>query len=128
MRFSSSPGSSATASRDLAGSTSCRLLVSVYAPKIENFAGMMNFVVFPMFFISSALYPLWKLREAGADAIWWISQANPFTYAVELVRFAAYGQIEWISLAVVIGCAVLAFALAARGYNPQGAGQRIRRD
>ena len=27
---------------------------------------MMNFVVFPMFFLSSALYPLWKLREAGA--------------------------------------------------------------
>ena len=104
------------------------LLVSVYAPKIENFAGMMNFVVFPMFFISSALYPLWKLREAGADIIWWLSQINPFTYAIELVRFAAYGQIEWISLGVVIGCGLVAFALAARGYNPQGAGQRIRRD
>ncbi len=38
------------------------LLVSVYTPQIENFAGMMNFVVFPMFFLSSALYPLWKLQ------------------------------------------------------------------
>lgn len=105
------------------------LLVSVYTPKIENFAGMMNFVVFPMFFISSALYPLWKLREAGADIIWWLSQANPFTYAVELVRFAAYGQLDWLSLGVVAGCTLVAFLLAARGYDPQaGAIRRVKRD
>lgn len=41
------------------------LAVSVYIRQIENFAGMMNFVIFPMFFLSSALYPLWILREAG---------------------------------------------------------------
>ena len=104
------------------------LLVSVYTPQIENFAGMMNFVVFPMFFLSSALYPLWKLREAGAYPIYYISQANPFTHAIELVRFAAYGQINWISLAVVAGVALVAFALAARGYNPQaGAIRNVRR-
>src|SRR5690606_14144856 len=84
------------------------LLVSVYTPKIENFAGMMNFVVFPMFFISSALYPLWKLRESGADAIWWLSQLNPFTYAIELIRFAAYGRMDWLSLAVVLGVTLVA--------------------
>ena len=54
--------------------------------------GMMNFVIFPMFFLSSALYPLWKLREAGAQAIYWLRAGNPFTHAVELIRFAAYGQ------------------------------------
>ena len=104
------------------------LLVSVYTPKIENFAGMMNFVVFPMFFLSAALYPLWKLREAGATIIFWLASANPFTYAVELIRFAAYGQLEWLSLAVVVGCTIVAFALAAWGYNPQaGAIRTIRR-
>jgi ABC-2 type transport system permease protein len=104
------------------------LLVSVYTPQIENFAGMMNFVVFPMFFLSSALYPLWKLREAGAYPIYYISQANPFTHAIELVRFAAYGQINWISLAVVAGCALVAFLLATRGYNPQaGAIRNVQR-
>jgi ABC-2 type transport system permease protein len=95
------------------------LLVSVYTAQIENFAGMMNFVVFPMFFLSSALYPLWKLREAGAYPIYYIAQANPFTHAIELVRFAAYGQLNWISLGVVAGCALMAFVLAARGYDPQ---------
>ena len=105
------------------------LLVSVYTPQIENFAGMMNFVVFPMFFLSSALYPLWKLREAGADPVYYASLVNPFTHAVELVRFAAYGQFNWISCAVVAGCTLVAFLLAARGYNPQaGAIQRVKRD
>jgi ABC-2 type transport system permease protein len=105
------------------------LLVSVYTPKLENFAGMMNFVVFPMFFLSPALYPLWKLREAGAEIIYWIAVANPFTYAVELVRFAAYGRIDWISLGVIAGCTVVAFLLAARGYDPQaGAIRQIKRD
>jgi ABC-2 type transport system permease protein len=104
------------------------LLVSVYTPKLENFAGMMNFVVFPMFFLSPALYPLWKLREAGATIIFWLASANPFTYAVELIRFAAYGQLDWLSLAVVVGCTIVAFALAAWGYNPQaGAIRNIRR-
>lgn len=104
------------------------LLVSVYTPQIENFAGMMNFVVFPMFFLSSALYPLWKLREAGAEPIYYISLCNPFTHAVELIRYAAYGKMTWVSLAVVAGCTVVAFLLAARGYNPQaGAIQRVKR-
>ena len=104
------------------------LLVSVYTPKIENFAGMMNFVVFPMFFLSAALYPLWKLREAGATIIFWLASANPFTYAVELIRFAAYGQLDWLSLAVVAAAALVAFFFAARGYNPQaGAIRTIRR-
>ena len=104
------------------------LVVSVYTPKLENFAGMMNFVVFPMFFLSAALYPLWKLREAGAFAIFWLASANPFTYAVELIRFAAYGQVDWLSLAVVAGTTVVAFLFAAWGYNPQaGAIRNIRR-
>ena len=89
---------------------------------------MMNFVIFPMFFMSSALYPLWKLRESGADLLYWLALFNPFTHAVELIRFAAYGQFNEVSAAVVIGCASVAFVLAARGYNPNtGTITRIKR-
>ena len=35
------------------------LLLSVNIRQLENFAGTMNFVIFPMFFLSPALYPLW---------------------------------------------------------------------
>jgi ABC-2 type transport system permease protein len=95
------------------------LFLSVYIRQVENFAGAMNFVMFPMFFFSSALYPLWKLREGGSELIYYVALANPFTYAVELIRFALYGQFEPTSAAVVIGATVLFFLLAVFGYDPQ---------
>jgi ABC-2 type transport system permease protein len=105
------------------------LLVSVYTRQIENFAGMMNFVIFPMFFMSSALYPLWKLRESGAEALYWIALFNPFTHAVELVRWAAYGKFNGLSCLVVLGVGTVAFALATRGYDPNhGAIRQIKRE
>jgi ABC-2 type transport system permease protein len=95
------------------------LLLSVYIRQVENFAGTMNFVIFPMFFLSSALYPLWRLRESGAESIYWVSLLNPFTHAVELVRYAAYGKFNGISLAVVCGAALISFLAATIAYDPQ---------
>jgi len=95
------------------------LLLSVYIQQVENFAGTMNFVIFPMFFLSSALYPLWRLREAGAEPIYWVSLFNPFTHAVELVRFSAYGKFNGISLVVVCATAIVSFLIAAIAYDPQ---------
>jgi ABC-2 type transport system permease protein len=93
------------------------LAVSVYTRQIENFAGMMNFVVFPMFFISSALYPLWKLQEAGATIVYDVALINPFTSCVEFIRFAAYGQFNEVAFATVVGTGVAAFLVAAWGYT-----------
>jgi ABC-2 type transport system permease protein len=95
------------------------LLLSVHVRQLENFAGTMNFVIFPMFFISSALYPLWKLQESGAEVVYQLARFNPFTHAVEAIRFALYGQVAPLSLAVVAGSAVVFFALALQGYDPQ---------
>ena len=95
------------------------LFISVYIRQVENFAGAMNFVMFPMFFFSSALYPLWKLREGGSEILYDVSLANPFTYAVELIRFALYGAIEPTAAAVVAGATLVFFLLAAIGYDPQ---------
>lgn len=94
------------------------LLVSVHVRQIENFAGAMNFVIFPMFFLSTALYPLAQLEDGGAQTLAAIARINPFTHAVELIRFAAYGEIAPLSLAVVAGVAVLCFGAAALGYDP----------
>ena len=41
------------------------MLLSSTIKQLENFAGIMNFVIFPMFFASSALYPLWRLNESS---------------------------------------------------------------
>ena len=93
------------------------MLMSSVSKQLENFAGAMNFVIFPMFFASSALYPLWRVRE-GSPWLYYICQLNPFTHAVELVRFALYGQVNWISLAVVGGCTILFMVGAILAYDP----------
>jgi ABC-2 type transport system permease protein len=95
------------------------LVLSVYVRQLENFAGTMNFVIFPMFFLSTALYPLWKLQESGAWLVHLLARYNPFTHAVEAMRFALYGQ--WLpgSLVVVGACLLAFFALALWGYDPQ---------
>lgn len=93
------------------------LLLSSLITKLENFAGIMNFVIFPMYFASAALYPLWRVRESS-PLLFQICQANPFTYVVELIRFAFYGQIEWTSLAVVVAFTAIFLIGAIIAYDP----------
>ena len=93
------------------------MFISSTVRQLENFAGVMNFVIFPAFFLSSALYPLWHMRESSLW-LYRVSQANPFTHAVELVRFALYGQLNLIALAVTLGCLALFLVLAVWGYKP----------
>jgi len=93
------------------------MVLSSLIRQLENFAGVMNFVIFPMFFASSALYPLWRVRE-GSPWLANVCQLNPFTHAVELIRFAFWGKIEPVSLAVVAGCAALFLVAAVIAYDP----------
>ena len=95
------------------------LLLSVYIKQLENFAGTMNFVIFPMFFISSALYPLWRLVDNGALFIYYLANANPFTYGVEMVRAASLGTFYLNGFLVCIASTIIFLFLAIRGYNPQ---------
>lgn len=93
------------------------LLLSSLIRQLENFAGVMNLVIFPMFFLSSALYPLWKMAEAS-PRLRDLCLANPFTHAVELIRFALYGAVSSLSAAAT-GAALVIFLVAAlRGYDP----------
>ena len=85
--------------------------------QLENFAGVMNFVIFPMFFLSSALYPLWKMAEAGR-LLHDICAVNPFTQAVELVRFALYAQFNLPALGWSLLATGAFLALAIWGYDP----------
>ncbi len=96
---------------------SMALFLSSVIRQLENFAGVMNFVIFPMFFASSALYPLWRVKESSV-VLYEICRFNPFTHAVELIRFALYGQVDWSSLAVVIACTVVFLGGAIYAYNP----------
>jgi ABC-2 type transport system permease protein len=93
------------------------MLISSMIKQLENFSGVMNFVIFPMFFASSALYPLWRVKESS-PFLYYVCQLNPFTHATELIRFALYGQASWISLAVVAGCTAVFLLGAVVAYDP----------
>ena len=94
------------------------LMLSNLIKQLENFAGVMNFVIFPMFFLSSALYPLWKMKEAS---IWlyWICEFNPFTACVELLRFALYGQLNFSALVTVLMATSIAAFFALMSFKPK---------
>ena len=93
------------------------MMLSSTIRQLENFAGVMNFIIFPTFFMSSALYPLWKMRESSY-IVWQLCTLNPFTYAVEALRFALFLRVEWFSLGIVTGTLVIFMAGAVYGYNP----------
>ena len=105
---------------------SLALFMSSVIRQLENFAGVMNFVIFPMFFMSSALYPLWRIKESS-PLLSTLAWANPFTHAVELIRFALYGQIgpraedgtlDLTHLYFVAGCTIFFLSAAIYAYNP----------
>jgi len=93
------------------------LFLSSTIRQLENFAGVMNFVIFPMFFLSTALYPLWKMAEAST-VLRDICAYNPFSHAVELLRFALYGDFNPIALFWVLAALLVFLALSVWGYNP----------
>ncbi|MEM8579535.1 MAG: ABC transporter permease [Pseudomonadota bacterium] len=101
------------------------LVLSSLIKQLENFAGVMNFVIFPMFFLSTALYPLWRMAESST-VLRDICAVNPFTHVVELVRFALY--LEFNAQAAAMGAlwTLGLLALAVWGYDP-GRGMRGKR-
>ena len=67
------------------GGLSCAaigLACGAWSRTIDGFAVMMNFVIFPVFFFSGALYPTQSMPALAR----YITQINPFTYAVDLFR------------------------------------------
>ena len=93
------------------------MLLSSTVKQLENFAGVMNFVIFPMFFASSALFPLWKIKESSL-LLHQICAWNPFTHAVELIRFALYGEFNLQAFVIVAGAFALFIGAAVWAYDP----------
>jgi ABC-2 type transport system permease protein len=96
------------------------LLLSSLIQQLENFAGVMNFVIFPLFFLSSALYPLWRMKEASLQ-LYWLCAINPFTHGIELIRFALYGKVNGLALTVIIATLVVFAFAAIISYDPRTA-------
>ena len=94
------------------------LLVAARLRSVENFAGIINVLLFPMLFISGALYPAGGLPPV----LRWIARVNPVTHMVELLR-AALGQPTDLSASanlLALGAfAAVAFVLASLLFDPE---------
>jgi ABC-2 type transport system permease protein len=103
------------------------LLVAARLRSVENFAGVINVVLFPLLFVSGALYP-----TAGMPAaLRLLARVNPVTYQVDLMRHA-FGQPGEFGVGqdvlILVGTTVVAFGLTALLFDPEqrfvGTGRR----
>ncbi len=93
------------------------MFLSSVIKQLENFAGVMNFVIFPMFFLSSALYPLWRVQETS-PLLYQVSSWNPFTHAVETIRFALYEGFNAETALYTVAALAVFLGLAIYAYDP----------
>jgi ABC-2 type transport system permease protein len=110
----------ATAALTLGAATSSVLGLLVAAPlrSVENFAGVINIVLFPLLFLSGALYPTARMPPALRS----VALLNPVTYAVDLTRTALGQPAEFdarYSVTVLGATMLLAFALTAFLFDPE---------
>jgi ABC-2 type transport system permease protein len=67
--------------------------------------------------MSTALYPLWKIKESSL-LLYNLALYNPFSQAVELIRFAWYGQFNLYAFTYTLVAFIIFMAAAILGYNP----------
>lgn len=81
------------------------MVVATFSRTLENFAAVMNFVIFPVFFLSGSLYPVQMLPEALRLA----AMLNPYSYGVDLLKHAvlARGSVLAADFSVAADLAVL---------------------
>lgn len=94
------------------------LVVAVRLRSVENFAGVINVVLFPLLFASGALYPTTGMPSALRA----VALANPVTYGVDLLRRALGQPAEFSLLAdagALLAAAVLSFLVTALLFDPE---------
>lgn len=101
-----------------AASSVLGLLVAAPLQSVENFAGIINLILFPLLFLSGALYPTAQMPPALRT----LAALNPVSYAVDLMR-GALGQPSEFgaarSILVLSATIVLAFAATALIFDPE---------
>ena len=107
--------------------SSLGMLVASRIRKLENFAVAMNFVIFPMFFLSGALYPTEKLAAWLQPLV----RLNPLTYGVDLMRhcllaeeFRAVSHVEFeplFDIAYLLVFSVVCLVDRGQALRPRGA-------
>ena len=94
------------------------LLVAARLTSVENFGGVINVVLFPLLFVSGALYPTARMPTLLRT----LASVNPVTYMVDLMRHA-FGQAPEFTLSADVtalaATALVAFGLTALLFDPE---------
>jgi ABC-2 type transport system permease protein len=94
------------------------LAISARLRSVENFAGVINVVLFPLLFVSGALYP----TQGMPGPLQVVARLNPVTYQVDLMRHAFGQPTEFSPAADVVGLVLatgVLFALTALLFDPE---------
>ncbi|HEX4918618.1 MAG TPA: ABC transporter permease [Limnobacter sp.] len=96
------------------------VMCGTFAKSIDGFAVMMNFVIFPVFFFSGALYPVEPMPTLAR----WVAQLNPFSYAVDVLRAAFSSHPEFssgLNVTVLVCSTLLMLSVATWRFSRSGA-------
>ena len=94
------------------------LLLAARLRSVENFAGIINVLLFPLLFLSGALYP----TDGMPAGLRTLARLNPVSYAVDLMRYALGQPAEAtapVAAGAVLGVTALAFLIAALLFDPE---------
>jgi ABC-2 type transport system permease protein len=102
------------------------MLVAAWSRTLDNFATMMNLVIFPVFFLSGSLYPVQQLPAALKV----IATINPYTHGVDLLKHSGVSAASSapgadfsiaFDVAMIVGFSAVALAIAAMRFSRDAA-------
>lgn len=96
--------------------TSFGAAIASMVEDFQGFQGINNFLIFPLFFLSSALYPL----TSAPEFLRVLAAINPLSYAVDILRWSLINQHHfdiWLDLLVSGATLVACIAFAVNRFN-----------
>ena len=102
------------------------MLAAAFTRTLDNFAAVMNFVIFPVFFLSGSLYPVGRLPALLKT----VALANPYTYGVDLLKHATLGVLPsgmgadfplWFDFAGPVGFTCAALLVSSWRFSRESA-------
>jgi ABC-2 type transport system permease protein len=106
------------------------MLISTWSRTLDNYATMMNLVIFPVFFLSGSLYPVQELPSG----LRLVATLNPYTYGVDLLKHAVVAGPEVAAaadfavefdLAVLIAFSATALTVAGLRFSRDAANEPL---
>jgi ABC-2 type transport system permease protein len=106
------------------------LLVAAFSKTLDNYATLMNLIIFPVFFLSGSLYPVQQLPLA----LHLVASINPYTHGVDLLKHAAVSSPSAplaadfsiaFDLAVIVGFSAIALTIACVRFSRDAANEPL---